>query len=204
MQTDRRAARETEILEAAFAVLCARGFAGATMQEVARTASASKETLYNWFGDKRGLFGALVAANAETAKAVLRGALRSEAATGPALEVFGVALLTLLTGDRAVAMNRAAAADADNGAILGQTLAESGREAVLPLLVDLIAAARARGEVAIDDDRSAIEAYLGLLLGDLPIRRVIGVADAPSADEIEARAARAASQWLRLYAVTRP
>lgn len=204
MQTDRRAARETEILEAAFAVLCARGFAGATMQAVARAASASKETLYNWFGDKRGLFGALVAANAETAKAVLRGALRSDAATRPALEAFGAALLTLLTGDRAVAMNRAAAAEADNGAILGQTLAESGREAVLPLLGDLIAAARARGEVAIDDDRSAIEAYLGLLLGDLPIRRVIGVADAPSADEIEARAARAASQWLRLYAVTRP
>lgn len=204
MQTDRRAAREAEILEAAFIVLCDRGYAGATMQEVARAANASKETLYNWFGDKRGLFGALVAANAEAAKAVLRGALQSETATGSALETFGSALLTLLTGDRAVAMNRAAAADADKDAVLGHTLAASGREAVLPLLIELIAAARERGEVAINDDRSAAEAYLGLLLGDLPIRRVIGVAKAPSADEIEARAARAVGQWLRLFAVTRP
>lgn len=204
MQTDRRAARETEILEAAFAVLIARGFAGATMQEVARAANASKETLYSWFGDKRGLFGALVAANAVEAKAALQTALQSGAATGPALEAFGVALLTLLTGDRAVAMNRAAAADAAQGAVLGQTLAASGREAVLPLLVALIAAAQARGAVAIDDDRAAAETFLGLLLGDLPIRRVIGVAPMPTPEEIQARAVRAADQWRRLFAATPP
>lgn len=206
MQTDRRAAREAQILEAAFDVLSARGYAGATMQEVARAANASKETLYNWFGDKQGLFDALVTANAAGAKAALAGSLASAAPTDQALKSFGVALLTLLTGERAVAINRAAAADADRGAALGKTLARSGRESVLPVLAGLMSQASARGEAdfAGDSERTAAEVFLGLLLGDLPVRRIIGVAEVPTSEAIEARAAQAVRLWLKLYGVTRP
>ncbi len=45
-------------------MLDAKGYAGASMLAIARQAKASNETLYNWYGDKNGLFRALVVRNA--------------------------------------------------------------------------------------------------------------------------------------------
>ena len=44
------------------------------------------------------------------------------------------------------------------------------------------------------------EDFLGLLLGDTQIRRLLGLLAAPKKAQIEARAARAAKNFLRLYA----
>ena len=49
----------------ALSVLAERGYGGASMREIAGRAQASKETLYAWFGDKRGLFEELVRWQAE-------------------------------------------------------------------------------------------------------------------------------------------
>ncbi len=200
MREERRDARRQAILDAAFDVLRREGYRGATMLAVAKEARASKETLYAWFGDKQGLFAALIEANAAEARAEVEAALAGGAPTEAALRRFGQALLRLLTGERAVAINRAAAADADADAALGKVLAAAGRETVLPRLTALIEAAAARGEVDVaGDGPAAAEAYLGLLLGDLPVRRIIGVAAAPTGEAAEARAARAAALWLKLY-----
>src|SRR5215211_1417765 len=53
-------ARRAAILDIALAVLAERGYTRASMREIATRAHASKETLYAWFGDKRGLFEALI------------------------------------------------------------------------------------------------------------------------------------------------
>ena len=57
--------RRGEILDAAFSVLAERGYRGASTREIAVRARASKETLYSWFGDKRGLFEELIRRQAE-------------------------------------------------------------------------------------------------------------------------------------------
>ena len=54
------AKRREEILKVALSVLAERGYRGASMREIAVRAQASKETLYAWFGNKRGLFEELV------------------------------------------------------------------------------------------------------------------------------------------------
>jgi hypothetical protein len=59
---------------------------------------------------------------------------------------------------------------------------------------------RKRGAMKIDDPSRTAEEFLGLLLGDTQIRRLLGVLSAPKKSEIEARAARAAKNFLRLYA----
>src|SRR5580704_5551527 len=51
-----KARRRGEILDAAFAEFAAKGYAGASMEAIARRARASKETLYAWFGNKETLF----------------------------------------------------------------------------------------------------------------------------------------------------
>lgn len=47
-------------------------------QDTARQARASNETLYSWYGDKQGLFKALVTRNAAKVKALLEAELSSE------------------------------------------------------------------------------------------------------------------------------
>ena len=56
----RRADREQQLLGAAEAVFAERGFAGATMEEVATRAGVTKPVLYEHFGSKDGLLLACV------------------------------------------------------------------------------------------------------------------------------------------------
>ena len=144
MREDKRSIRQQEIESAAYAVLESKGYDGTSMLGIARKARASNETLYNWYGDKQGLFRALVTRNAAEVKTLLEDELTTGNDALSILAKLGPKLLTLLTGDRAVALNRAAAADKSGE--LGRTLSEAGRESVFPLLVRVLERARAGGD----------------------------------------------------------
>jgi AcrR family transcriptional regulator len=189
LREEKRSARQQQIETAAYAVLEAKGYAGTSMLAIARKARASNETLYNWYGDKRGLFQALVTRNASEVKAYLEEELEGGKDAVSILGPFGLKLLMLLTGDRAVALNRAAAADSSGE--LGATLSEAGRESVFPLIEQVLLRARAEGLIAFENSFEAVGLYLDLLVGDLQIRRVIGRAPVPTDDFCQARADRA-------------
>jgi len=53
--------RRNEILDAAFLEFSTKGYAGASMEAIARRARASKETLYAWFENKETLLSTLFA-----------------------------------------------------------------------------------------------------------------------------------------------
>jgi len=192
MRSDKRAARRREIEEAAFTLLLEQGYAATSMLSVARRAGASNETLYRWYGDKTGLFRSLVEANAEQVTARLSVALETGEDVDAALLSAGAQLLTMLTGQRAVALNRAAAAD-QTGA-LGAALAEAGRGSVRPLLARALSVLL--GDV---QGNEAVETYVGLLVGDLQIRRAIGAIEPLTPAEAQERSARALALLRRLY-----
>lgn len=186
--------RARAIEDAAYAVLAEKGFKGTSMLAVARAARASNETMYKWYGDKIGLFTAMITRNSETVSKEL-AKVRSAGQTGwPALEAAGRALLTMVTGDRAIALNRAAAADVTGA--LGAALSKGGRDKVAPLVSSLIK------EVfpAADDIGERTEAFLSLLIGDLQIRRAIGTLPALTEAEVMARVNRAMTLFERIYA----
>lgn len=200
MKAAARDQRRDEIMTVAVEVLAERGYRDASMLEVARRASASKETLYAWFGDKRGLFEAVIRRNAQAVQAVLARHLAGDAPSERVLMDFGTALLDLLLGDDAVAINRAAISEARSDPSLAQTLVSAGREATLPTFIRFLELQQARGALRIDSPSEAAVDFLGLLLGDTQIRRLLGFLSAPRKAEIEARAARATRNFLRLYA----
>ncbi|SFQ96398.1 TetR/AcrR family transcriptional regulator [Poseidonocella sedimentorum] len=189
MREDTKRRRQAQIEDAAYAVLEEKGYAGASMLAIARRAKASNETLYNWYGDKLGLFMALVDRNVGEARASLEESLSAEDDALATLRTFGPILLGMLTGPRAVALNRAAAADPSGD--LGHAIAKGGRETIAPILEDVFRAARAQGHLGFAEVDEAAELYLGLLIGDLQIRRVVGRLPAPTAADIERRSARA-------------
>lgn len=196
MRDEKRTLRQRQIEAAAYAVLEAKGYGGTSMQGIAKEARASNETLYSWYGDKRGLFQALVTRNAAEVREHLESELRTDRDALTILRTLGPKLLDLLTGDRAVALNRAAAADGSGE--LGATLSEAGREAVFPLLERVLLRAREEGQLAFRETGDAVGLYLDLLIGDLQIRRVIGRQPRPSRSAREARSERAVSYLRRL------
>ncbi len=194
------AARREEILDAALAVLAERGYAGASTREIAARAHASKETLYAWFGDKRGLFTEVVRRNAARLEAALTPHLNDNAGD-PAIVLHAVAaeLLRLLLGEPAVVINRAAIAEAPTDPTLAQVLTAEGRSRIVPRLVCYLESQRARGRLAFEDAATAAETLIGLTIGDQQVRRLLGVLPVPTPTEIDARANRAVRAFLLLF-----
>lgn len=204
MADDPRERRRNEIMDAALAVLSQKGYRDASMLDVARRAAASKETLYAWFGDKQGLFEALIRRNAAVVQAVLDRHLDGDEPLEAMLTEFGAALLRLLLSDGAVAINRAAVSEAMSEPALARTLAAAGRDAVLPNFTRLLQRHAVTGRLAVTDADRAAQDFLGLLLGDVQVRRLLGVAPEPSAAAIAERARHAADAFLKLHARMRP
>ncbi len=196
-QDKRRAAIE----DAAYSVLAEKGYKAASMLAIARKAKASNETLYNWYGNKQKLFESLVVANAQTVRMRLESSLEQpiDVSFAEMLESLGELLLKLVTGERAIALNRAAAGDVHDTATLGQTIASGGKDAILPLIDQFFEDARASGILNYQDDDQIAEIWISLLIGDLQIRRVIGVQPELAEQQFRARSQRAASLINRLF-----
>ena len=199
MKEPDRAGRRDRILDVAVAALAEYGYRDTTMLEVARRASASKETLYAWFGNKPGLFQAVIERNAEAVRDVVEGHLDGDAPVEAALADFGNALAGLLLGESAVAINRAAISEARTAPALARILSEAGREATLPVFVRYLERCRSRGVLDFNDPREAAETFIGLLLGDAQVRRLLGAMATPTSDRLRNRARLASRKFLLLY-----
>lgn len=195
MRNEKRAARAQQIEAAAYDVLEQKGYEGMSMQAIAKAAKASNETLYRWYGDKTGLFEALIESNTATIRDTLDQAQGTDALE--TLGKIGPHLLAMLLGPRAIALNRAAAADASG--TLGRALGRLGRETVAPWLTQLMEQARTQGSLTGAPAPDMAETYMALLIGDCQIRRVTGAMPEPGPDWIEGRATRALTQLRRLY-----
>lgn len=191
--------RREQVLDAALALLQAAGYRDTTMLQVASRAQASKNTLYRFFPTKQALFAALVARAAAQMNAELAQALAADRPPQPVLRDFAAHLLRLLTGPVSLAINRAAIAEAESAPELARTLAAQGREHTAPLFMRYLDECVERGQLRALDAAQAFDTLLGLALGDLQVRLLLGVARAPSARQIDERAGRAAAQFLALY-----
>jgi AcrR family transcriptional regulator len=192
--------RREEILEVALSVLAERGYRGASMLEIARRARASKETLYAWFGDKRGLFEELVRWQAERVDAVIAPNLERDGDDpSKVLRGFALELQRLLLGERAVVINRAAISEATSDPTFARILATQGRGSVVPKLVRYLEGQRERGRLEFEEAEAAIDTIIGLAIGDQQVRRLLGMLAMPGPEQMEARAEGAVRSFLRLF-----
>jgi len=100
--------KQRAILDGALVVFARDGYARASIDAIAETADVSTRTIYNHFGDKAGLFAAVVEASAfavstahiEELDAIL-GVVDSPEALQPALVACGLALHTIVPPEAA-------------------------------------------------------------------------------------------------------
>jgi AcrR family transcriptional regulator len=199
MKPENQEARRKQIEAVAYELLTENGYRATSMLSIAKRASASNETLYKWYGNKQTLFRSLVESNAREVTDLLQQNIDRGSGIGQTIDRLGPMLLRMVTGEKAIALNRAAVADADETGILGATLSQAGRANVAPMIAKTFELARMRGELRFDDLHEAVEIYLSLLIGDLQIRRAIGACPQLTEPEIEQRAGRAWRVFHTLY-----
>ena len=73
VEEDRRSARQEQVLDAAVDLVRRRGFHGASMAELAKTAGMSVGHIYHYFENKEAIIAALVARDLERVLGILAG-----------------------------------------------------------------------------------------------------------------------------------
>lgn len=193
MRPSKKQERHEAITAAAYELLAKSGYNSTSMLNIAKAAKASNETLYRWYGDKKGLFGAMVKDNAAHVKTMLEHAIDSEAGAQVTLQTIAPVLLEMLMNDRAVLLNRAAAAD--HSGELGTVVSEEGRNTIAPLIGNLMQELTPQNTPT---PAQLSEWYLSLLIGDWQTRRIIGSLPMPTPAAINARSETAHAAFLTL------
>ena len=196
--------RQREVLAAVLDLMVEEGD-GFSLAKVCRRASCSKETLYNWFGDRDGLLTATVQWQASKVKMPgLDAAGVTAESFRAALTDFAVSWLEVITSDVSAALNRLAIANAGQQSgggnnRLGEIVRENGPLAMRRRLKPIFEIGERTGLLAFDHCELAIRAFFGLVVADWQIRKLLGEATRPSATGIQQTAERAVREFLLLY-----
>jgi len=178
--------RRGKLLEAARRVFLERGFEGATLDAVIARAGGSRATLYEQFGDKEGLFAAIIAEVCDDIQAPIAGGIGSDRDPGTALQAFALRFLMRLMEPESLALYRLVVAESRRFPKLGAQVFAAGPERAARSLADYLRAETKAGRLVVRDADAAVRIFLEMIKGDLHTRALFGAGKPPSKREIEA------------------
>lgn len=158
----RKGRKYAQVIEGARTVFLRDGFEGASVDDIAREAAVSKATLYSYFPDKRVLFLEIAALEATRQADAFTDRMDENQHPQDLLPSAGRKILDFLLSDFGTAVYRIAVAESLRFPEIGQKFYESGPGLVKERLSQYLAAAAARGELAIDDTDLAAEQFAEL------------------------------------------
>lgn len=189
--TNRGDRRRKAILDAATEVFLESGFEAATLDEIIRRAGGSRATLYAQFGDKQGLFAAIVGELCGRMVAPLGDVDEERQDLCFTLLAFGRRYLDVLMTPESIALYRVVIGASLHSPGLGARVFEAGPEAAADRLSAYLRREAEVGRLRIGDPDGAARIFLEMVKGDLHTRALFGVGALPTAEEID-RSIRAA------------
>lgn len=194
----RDAEKNSAILEAAGALFLENGFDGTSMDEVAKRAGVSKQTVYSHFSSKEQLFGAAIRQKIEAHYPdVVLGRISNHTLEAD-LEAVSEAYARLLLSPEAIAVHRLLAGASGN-AELTRLFWEAGPNEMEAKLQSFLQGWVDRGALRIDEMEEACGILFSLLKGGLHFELTIGLLDAVTDEQIDRQVARAVKAFLSLY-----
>lgn len=191
-------AKRDAIIAAATLAFFDRGFAATSIEQVAADAGVSKVTVYNHFGDKRGLFAASVENQCETIsghfsiREIPRGSLRER------LTAIGEAMVAFLSREDMVQFDRRIAAETEHEPEIGAAFLAAGPHRMKRAFSGFISALNAAGELDVDDPELAAEQFASMCKGMGDLDRRFGQPSDPT--ENRKRIEGAVEVFCRAYA----
>lgn len=186
-----------QVLEGARTVFMRDGFEGASVDDIAAAAGVSKATLYSYFPDKRFLF--LEVAGQECARQA-EAALELDG-TAPPREVLTAAarrIVALATSEFGQKIFRVCVAESDRFPELGRSFYDSGPALARQRIACYLNAARARGELVIEDVELAADQFAELCKAGIHSKLIFGAARLDP-EEVERTIAGAVDMFLARY-----
>ncbi|AWK12790.1 TetR family transcriptional regulator [Streptomyces spongiicola] len=162
-------------MEAATSAFLSRGYSGTSMDDIARLAAVSKQTVYKHFSDKEKLFGEIVLATTDRVDGMVELVARIPADADTLeenLTRLSRQFLTALTRPQVLQLRRLVIANADTFPELGADWYEQGFERVLATLAATFEHLAERGLLHIDEPLLAAHHFSGLLLW-IPVNKAM-------------------------------
>ena len=163
------------IMEAATRAFMAKGYSGTSMDDIAKQAAVSKQTVYKHFADKEKLFAEMVLATTDRIDGMvdLVADIPADSDTlAENLTRLARQFLAALTQPQVLQLRRLIIADADAFPQLGATWYEQGFERVLSTLAATFQRLTDRGLLKTDDPLLAANHFSGLLLW-IPVNKAM-------------------------------
>ena len=167
---DERRARETEILTSALGVFLRSGYGASTVDELAAAAQVTKRTLYAYYGDKAGLFAAMVTQLAATVSL-------DATSDDDTLEVLAARIVSRIHSDELVGLHRLVIAESNRFPELARVLHSQGDARHISRLAEHIRAERGSAYEIL------AEPLFSLLLGERHRRRLLCLDPPPTATQ---------------------
>jgi TetR/AcrR family transcriptional repressor of mexJK operon len=186
--------KDEAILDAAARLFASRGLS-VSMDEIARCAGVSKQTLYNRYRSKIEIASAVAAQRSEAISAPLLG-------DGPpeqVLEQLALGMLQKLVSPEHANALRAAALASTEAPELGRAVYDAGPAEGRRRLAEWLATQTRLGLLAVDDPVQAAEMFSGMVHGHGHLRSLLGL-EGFAPDQAADRARACAARFVRAFA----
>ncbi|WP_031079633.1 TetR/AcrR family transcriptional regulator [Streptomyces sp. NRRL S-118] len=175
VEQGRSAHKHQAIIDAATKVFLDKGYSGTSMDDIAKRAAVSKQTVYKHFADKERLFADIVLATTDRIDAMVdlvADVPADAAALEDNLARLARQFLTALTQPEVLQLRRLIIANADSFPELGAAWYEQGFERVLATLAATFRQLAEHGLLRVDDPLLAAHHFSGLLLW-IPVNKAM-------------------------------
>jgi TetR/AcrR family transcriptional regulator, mexJK operon transcriptional repressor len=191
------AARTRKLIEAAEKLFLKKGYRATTMDEVAAFAGVSKKTIYQAFPSKDALFAALVHARRSPFFAPVDTSAPAEQLLTETLR----STVQFMLSPREIAMCRLIATEGAASPGLAKLFEDEGSKRGGFALERCLADLAARGEIVIEDAHEAALMLVGMALGVMHIKLMLGLRRSPTRREIDRQVREAVRVFLRGTAI---
>ena len=192
----RISARREAFLAAGKEVFQEKGYAEATLDDVIALSGGSRQTLYALFGDKQGLFEAIISDRCATISEPLSAEQIAGRAPEDVLQEVGVRFLAAITSTTGLSLFRLVVAEGPRIPEIGQKFWTSGPARTRALLTEYFDRQVEHGVLRMPDTRAAAEYFVDMLPGTVRLQCLLGLREPPTAGEIKRIVRGAVDQFL--------
>lgn len=189
--------KRSQIIDAAGVLFISNGFKKVSMEEIAKSAGVSKQTVYSHFGNKQQLFTAAIDCKCDEydlAPGKIKHAMHCE----EYLIFFCTHLTALLSSDDAVGMFRVCVAEAGHSEV-SELFWEAGPGKIRTQLANYLSEQNQLGTLTIEDIEMAASQLISMIVCESQFRSVLGLEKHRSDSELKEYAANCAKLFFKAY-----
>ncbi|NRB57386.1 MAG: TetR/AcrR family transcriptional regulator [Salinicola sp.] len=194
--TERGRQRRDALLDAAQQLFLERGYGQVSVNDIVGRAGGSLSTLYRHFGNKEGLFQAMIERRSHHIYGTLTDEGVDELTIEAALQRLGIELLVKVMDEETLGIYREVVAESPRQSQLARLFFDGGPGRVRLALADYFERQVQRQLMPACDTVELAGAFLGMLLGEWHLIRVLQLESPPSRAAIEDRVTRCVDLFL--------